>query len=152
MKKSSQLAIDIICVLFYIAPVLFFIFLNLASTRQSQTILDLLKSSPELTLRLTSYSLLPFVGYILHVSKKKKATPALYITTLLLMIAAYLLDNIYYGMLLLFLMIFLTVREKVGLTAVFKAYSNVLEFLKHNAGEITVVMIAIVVKVLLLRI
>ena len=101
-----------VIILFCLTPFLFLFYMNITASMQSVTMVDLLQTTPVLTLQMLAIFLLPLAGYLIKLKwdkvQEEESQHIFYASISLLMIALFILNNVVHGLLLLILLFFVT--------------------------------------------
>lgn len=111
-KKLMNRMIYGVIILFCLTPFLFLFYMNITASMQSVTMVDLLQTTPVLTLQMLAIFLLPLAGYLIKLKwdkvQEEESQHIFYASIALLMIALFILNNVVHGLLLLILLFFVT--------------------------------------------
>lgn len=138
-----------IIILFCLTPFLFFLYINTTATMQSVTIVDLLQTTPALTLQMLAIFLLPLAAYLLKLKWDKvgdtESQHIFYASIALLMVALFTLNNIVHGFLLLILLFFVTKYFSISIKGALATFKDVKFALSTYSGEIFLLVVSVIV-------
>lgn len=141
--------------LFCATPFLFFLYVNTTATMQSISMVDLLKITPVLTLQMVAIFLLPLAAYLLKLKWDKMEEVGsghiLYMSTALLMIVLFMLNNTVHGFLLLILLFFVTKYFKISFKEVLDMLKDPKFMVTTFSGELFMLVVSVLVGLTLRR-
>lgn len=158
-KKNLSRLITGIVILMAIVPFIFVVYLNQLSTSAGSHLADYLAQNPLMNLQMIATFLMPFYGLILKTKWDKLKEQAhdyadhyLYLSTVFLMFGQFILGNIFYGILFIIVLVFVTRIYSIGIVQAFKSLKSPSRFLKSFAGELVIVILSIMLQIMASRI
>lgn len=144
-----------VIILFCVTPFLFFLYINTTATMQSVTIVDLLQTTPVLTLQMLAIFLLPLAAYLLKMKWDKvegsESQHIIYASIALLMVALFTLNNLVHGFLLLILLFFVTKYFHISIKQALTTFKKPKLAFTTYSGEIFLLVVSVFVGLMMNR-
>lgn len=130
--------------------------MNITASMQSVTMVDLLQTTPVLTLQMLAIFLLPLAGYLIKLKWDKvqdeESQHIFYASIALLMIALFMLNNVVHGLLLLILLFFVTKHFSISIKKAFVTFKQPKFALATYSGEIFMLVVSIMIQLMMNRV
>ena len=145
-----------VIILFCLTPFLFLFYMNITASMQSVTMVDLLQTTPVLTLQMLAIFLLPLAGYLIKLKwdkvQEEESQHIFYASISLLMIALFILNNVVHGLLLLILLFFVTKHSSISIKKSFATFKQPKFALTTYSGEIFMLVVSIMIQLMMNRV